>query len=103
MKRNPSGKTAHICRVSETHLASLLSNSNLDKSGPELTVNLPLSTSGVRRSLNVNGIGSRNENGPPIESAGRSFFPPLRGAILILAVTYVPTQLPVQYHRPCGA
>ena len=22
---------------------------------------------------------------------------------LILAATYVPTQLPVQYHRPCGA
>jgi hypothetical protein len=22
---------------------------------------------------------------------------------LILAVTYVPTQLPVQYHRPCEA
>ena len=21
----------------------------------------------------------------------------------ILAATYVPTQLPVQYHRPCGA
>ena len=23
--------------------------------------------------------------------------------ILILAATYVPTQLPVQYHRPCEA
>jgi hypothetical protein len=22
---------------------------------------------------------------------------------IILAATYVPTQLPVQYHRPCGA
>lgn len=23
--------------------------------------------------------------------------------VFILAATYVPTQLPVQYHRPCGA
>jgi hypothetical protein len=33
---------------------------------------------------------------------GRVCYAPF-GAILILAATYVPTQLPVQYHRLSGA
>jgi hypothetical protein len=47
----------------------------------------------------------RNKNGPSrLDRDGPFLFSMLlTGAILILAATYVPTQLPVQYHRPYGA
>jgi hypothetical protein len=41
---------------------------------------------------------ARRENA----ATGRSLPAPLTGAILILAATYIPTQLSVQYDRPCG-
>src|SRR5665213_1604599 len=47
---------------------------------------------------------TKNKNGPSrLLATGRPFCMLLNGAILILAATYVPTQLPVQYHRPYGA
>jgi hypothetical protein len=46
----------------------------------------------------------KNKNDPSrLLATGRSLIALLTGAIFILAATYVPTQLPVQYHRPSGA
>ena len=45
----------------------------------------------------VAGVSLKRKQKRPMQFVAASAF------CFILAATYVPTQLPVQYHRPCGA
>jgi hypothetical protein len=68
-----------------------------------LLVQVPEKHGRLRSLINSNyldaaeGKTSSIQKGPPRQKAQRAF------SRFILAATYVPTQLPVQYHRPCGA